>query len=62
MTASDSVSAGALPIGLAHGVRLIRPVGVDRVVTLADLEPLPESPALAVRRETEAMLEAGGRA
>ena len=62
MTASDSVAAGALPIGLAHGVRLIRPVGVDRVVTLADLEPLPESPALAVRRETEAMLEAGGRA
>ncbi len=53
--ATESVAAGALPIGLAHGVRLVRPVARDSVVTFADVEPLAETPALAMRRETEAM-------
>ncbi|MGE0501154.1 MAG: NAD(P)H-dependent oxidoreductase [Rhizobiaceae bacterium] len=58
MPARESVRQAALPIGLAHGVRLVRPVGVDQVLTLADVEPLPEGPTLALRRETEAMVAA----
>ena len=45
----------ALPIGLAHGVRLVRAVPRDRVLTYDDVEALPDSEALALRRETEAM-------
>jgi predicted homoserine dehydrogenase-like protein len=55
MPAGASVAAQALPIGLAHGVRLVRAVAVDAVVTFDDIEPLPESAALRLRRETEAM-------
>lgn len=57
MTAHASVAKGALPIGLAHGVKLVRPVNESAVLTYADVEPLPESLALKLRRETEAMAE-----
>lgn len=55
MPARQSVAAGALPIGLAHGLRVTRPVAAGSVVTRADVEPVPESAATALRRETEAM-------
>lgn len=50
--ASDSLAAGALPIGLAHRVKVVRPVAAGSVVTTADVE-LADSPALAVRRQME---------
>jgi predicted homoserine dehydrogenase-like protein len=56
MPAAASVKAQALPIGLAHGVSLVRPVARDQVLTLADIEPLPDSQALRIRREAEAMI------
>lgn len=55
MPAGASVAAKALPIGLAHGVRLTRPVKAGALVTQDDVEPLAETPALRLRRETEAM-------
>ena len=55
MPARTSVAAKALPIGLAHGVRVVRPVAMDQVVTLADVEPPADTPAVRLRRETEAM-------
>jgi predicted homoserine dehydrogenase-like protein len=58
MPAQKSVGQGALPIGLAHGVRMVRPVAIDQVLTLADVEALPDSPALALRRETESLVAA----
>lgn len=55
MPAKESVAMRALPIGLAHGVRLVRSVPRDRVLTYDDVEALPDSEALTLRRETEAM-------
>lgn len=55
MPARASVATKALPIGLAHGVRITRPVKTGEVVTLNDVEPLADTPALQLRRETEAM-------
>ncbi len=55
MPARASVATKALPIGLAHGVRITRPVKAGEVVTLNDVEPLADTPALQLRRETEAM-------
>ena len=53
--ARSSVTAAALPIGLAHGVRVTRPVARDSVLTRADIEPLPDSEALRMRAEAEAI-------
>ncbi len=55
MPARASVATKALPIGLAHGVRITRPVKTGEVVTMNDVEPLADTPALQLRRETEAM-------
>jgi predicted homoserine dehydrogenase-like protein len=55
MPAKRSVEIGALPIGLAHGVKLKRPVKAGAVLTYADVEAQPESLALELRRETEDM-------
>jgi predicted homoserine dehydrogenase-like protein len=56
MPAADSVAAGALPIGLAHGVRVTRPVAKDSVLTQADVALEADSPALRLRRTLEAMV------
>ena len=52
MPAAASLAAGALPIGLAHGVRLRRPVSRGGVVGWADVDP-PTGPAADFRREME---------
>jgi predicted homoserine dehydrogenase-like protein len=44
---------GGLPLGLAHNVTLIRPVAQGQSLTWADVR-MPDSQALAVRREMEA--------
>ncbi len=53
MPATDSLAAGALPIGLAHGLRLERPVAAGSIVTFADVRIDPGDAALGVRREME---------
>jgi predicted homoserine dehydrogenase-like protein len=57
MPAESSVARGALPIGLAHGVKLLKPVSRGQVITWNDVSPLPDDLTMALRRETEAMIE-----
>lgn len=53
--AGRSLADGALPIGLAHGVRLIRDVAKDGVVRFDDVAPIGEADVVAIRREMEAL-------
>jgi len=50
--AERSLVEGALPIGLAHKVRLKRDVAVGAVVRWTDVD-VPDSEAVRVRREME---------
>lgn len=59
MTAEDSLAQGALPIGLAHKVKLKRPVEQGTILRWDDVA-VPDSEAVRVRREMEATF--GGRA
>ena len=55
MTAARSLRVGGLPIGLAHGVKVVRPVSKGGIVTWADVEVDETGEAVRVRREMEAM-------
>jgi predicted homoserine dehydrogenase-like protein len=55
LPAAASRAAGALPIGLAHGVRLARPVTDGEPVRWGDVEVDAGSEAVRVRREMEAI-------
>jgi predicted homoserine dehydrogenase-like protein len=54
MPAAASVAAGALPIGLAHRVRVLRPVAAGAVVRWNDVEPIAGD-AADIRRQMERM-------
>ncbi|ESR24848.1 NAD(P)H-dependent oxidoreductase [Lutibaculum baratangense] len=54
--ARRSVEAGALPIGLAHGVALVRPVARGEILTRADVEAIPDGPATRMRDEAAGLL------
>jgi predicted homoserine dehydrogenase-like protein len=54
MHARDSLACGGLPIGLAHGIRLTRRISKGDLVTWHDVT-VPESEAVLVRREMEAL-------
>jgi predicted homoserine dehydrogenase-like protein len=56
LPAKRSLDMKALPIGLAHGIKLVRPIPAGRAVTFDDIEPPPDSPALQLRREAESMI------
>lgn len=53
LPARDSLACGALPIGLAHGVRLTRAVAKGNVVGWRDVVA-PDDEAVRLRREMEA--------
>ena len=53
MTAAASASVGALPIGLAHGVKLKRDIPAGRTVTWNDVEHDATAQAVRIRREME---------
>ena len=53
MPATDSLAAGGLPLGLAHGVKLLKPVQAGRPVRWSDVEIDAAQPAVAFRREME---------
>ena len=55
MPATDSLAQGALPIGLAHGVRLKTGVAKGAIVGWAAVEIKETSDALLTRREMEAL-------
>lgn len=58
MPARLSVAAKALPIGLAHNVRLKRHVPRDRVVTLDDVDLTEDLDILEMRRDQGRLLDA----
>lgn len=51
--AAHSLAMGALPIGLAHRVKLIRPVAKDQVIAWSDVDIDPTLEAVQVRRAME---------
>ena len=53
MPARDSLAAGGLPIGLAHGLTLIRPVAAGQPVAWDDVSFSGDDPAIRFRREME---------
>jgi predicted homoserine dehydrogenase-like protein len=61
MVAADSAAKRALPIGLAHRVKLKRDVAEGQTVSWDDVEFDASAQAVQVRREMEAMF-AGARA
>jgi len=54
LPASDSAARRALPIGLAHRVKLKRDIAEGAVVSWDDVEHDAQSQAVRVRREMEA--------
>jgi predicted homoserine dehydrogenase-like protein len=54
MRADESLSAGVLPLGLAHGMKLKRDIPEDSFVTWADVDFDAKDPTVAFRREMEA--------
>lgn len=55
MPATESVSCGALPIGLAHSVRVVAPVNRGDIVTFSHVSLDESTPAFMLRREHEAL-------
>jgi predicted homoserine dehydrogenase-like protein len=53
--AADSSAAGGLPIGLAHRVKVKRPVAAGQPVRWQDVEMDTASEAVRIRREMETM-------
>jgi predicted homoserine dehydrogenase-like protein len=53
LPAAQSLQAGGLPLGLAHKVRLARPVAAGQAVRWDDVEIDETQPAVRVRREME---------
>jgi predicted homoserine dehydrogenase-like protein len=62
MPAADSLSAGVLPIGLAHGVKVTRAVKASQPLTWTDVVADPDADAVSVRREMEAIFAGGAQA
>lgn len=54
--AADAVRQDALPIGLAHGIRLIRPVRAGQCLTFSDVSLDPDSAVVRARTEMREML------
>lgn len=55
VAAKTSLAAQALPIGLAHGIKMLHSVAKGSMISKRDVETLPDSAALRMRAETEAM-------
>jgi predicted homoserine dehydrogenase-like protein len=53
MPTDAALAKNGLPLGLAHDVRLTRPIGKGQIVRWADVEIDPKDPTVAFRREME---------
>jgi predicted homoserine dehydrogenase-like protein len=62
MPAADSLAAGILPIGLAHGVAMTRAVKAGQPLTWTDVAVDSANAALRVRREMETAFAGGAEA
>jgi predicted homoserine dehydrogenase-like protein len=61
LPAADSLQAGALPLGLAHGWKVTRPVAAGEVVRWVDVVVDEANSAVRVRREMEQMYIPGSQ-
>jgi predicted homoserine dehydrogenase-like protein len=59
--ASRSLGVRALPIGLAHHVKLVRPVKKDTIVTFDDVDMTADLDVVQLRREMEREFASGPR-
>ncbi|WP_089938710.1 NAD(P)H-dependent oxidoreductase [Candidatus Entotheonella palauensis] len=57
MPAQDSLAMGGLPIGLAHGVTLTRPISAGQAIGWRDVQPAAPSEALRLRQHMEQQLQ-----
>lgn len=53
--ANESMKRRSLPLGLAHKIKLVRPVAKDQSLTWDDVEADPSLPAYKLRAEMEAL-------
>ena len=58
LPAADSLKTGALPLGLAHGWKVTRPVAAGELVRWADVVVEEANSAVRIRREMEQMYAA----
>jgi predicted homoserine dehydrogenase-like protein len=58
MPAADLLSTGALPLGLAHGWKVTRPVAAGALVRWADVVVDEANSAVCVRQDMEQMYAA----
>ena len=59
MPAADSLAQGCLPLGLAQGWKMLRPVAAGQPLTWSDVACDANLPAVRLRREMEAAAAAG---
>jgi predicted homoserine dehydrogenase-like protein len=59
MPAADSLAQGCLPLGLAHGWKLRRPVAAGQALTWSDVAFDASVPAVKLRREMESAAPSG---
>jgi predicted homoserine dehydrogenase-like protein len=61
MGAADSLAQGCLPLGLAHGWKMLRPVAAGQPVRWSDVAVDANSTAVKVRREMEQLFREPAR-
>jgi predicted homoserine dehydrogenase-like protein len=62
MPAADSLAQGCLPLGLAHGWKMLRPVAAGQALSWSDVAFEANVPAVKLRREMEASVASGSEA
>jgi predicted homoserine dehydrogenase-like protein len=59
MPAEDSLAQGCLPLGLAHGWKMLKPVAAGRALSWSDVAFDANVPAVRLRREMESSGSSG---